>query len=89
MTQTSSGNVFVRYLPPGVKVGASAPYLTVATYPFPNAFAAVKRTVKGNSAGTIKLPGGGLAVVDRQYPKSIHLAYPGSNVQVEVFDVVG
>jgi hypothetical protein len=86
VTQTSNGNVFIRYLPPGVKVGAPAGYLTVATYPFPNAFAAIQGTSKTNKTGTIKLAGGGLAVVDGQYPKSIHLAYPHSDVQVEVFD---
>jgi hypothetical protein len=86
LTQTSNGSVFIRYLPPGVKVAAVEPYLTVATYPFPNAFAAMQRTSKGNKTGTIKLAGGGLAVVDGQYPKSIHLAYPHSDVQVEVFD---
>jgi hypothetical protein len=86
LTQTSNGNVFIRYLPPGVNVGAPAGYLTVATYPFPNAFAAIQRTSNGNKTGTIRLGGGGLAVVDGQYPKSIHLAYPHSDVQVEVFD---
>ena len=25
-------------------------------------------------------------MVDKSYPKSIHLAYPGSDYQVEVFD---
>jgi hypothetical protein len=86
LMQTSNGNVFIRYLPPGVKVGAPAGYLTVATYPFPNALEAIQRTARGNKTGTIRLTGGGLAVVDGQYPKSIHLAYPRSDFQVEVFD---
>jgi hypothetical protein len=86
LTQTSTGKVYIRYLPKGVKVGASEPYLTVATYPFPHAFAAIQRNARGNRTGTIKLAGGGLAVIDAHYPKSIHAAYPNSNVQVEVFD---
>jgi hypothetical protein len=86
LTQTATGNVFVRYLPSGVKVGAAKTYLTVVTYPFQGAFAAIQRLAKGNTGATIKLSGGGLAVVDAQYPKSIHLAYPGVNYQVEVFD---
>ena len=28
---------------------------------------------------------GGIALVDQAYPKSIHVAYPGSDYQVEVF----
>jgi hypothetical protein len=86
LTQTSSGQVYVRYLPRGVKVGASADYLTVGTYPFAGAFAAIKQVAKGNAANTIKLPGGGLGVVDGQYPKSIHVAYPNVDFQIEVFD---
>lgn len=86
LTQTSTGKVFVRYLPKGVKVGSKTPYLTVATYPVANAFADIQRAAKGNGSLTIKLKGGGLAVVDAQYPKSVHLAYPGSDYQVEVFD---
>ena len=66
-------------------VGAKDAYPTVVTYPFPQALAAIRRVAKGNKAGVIKLSGGGLAVVDGQYPKSIHLAYPHSDFQVEVF----
>ena len=86
LARTGAGAVFVRYLPSGVAPGANRPYLTVATYPFPGAFAAVRRTAARNPTGTIRLSGGGLAVVDAGYPKSIHVAYPGVPYQVEVFD---
>jgi hypothetical protein len=85
LTQNSAGAVFIRYLPPGIAPGANDAYPTVATYPFPQALAAIRRVARGNKAGVIKLSGGGLAVIDRQYPKSIHLAYPHSNFQIEVF----
>jgi hypothetical protein len=85
LTETSNGKVYVRYLPAGVKVGdRQADYLTIATYPFPGAYGAVAKTATG--ASTIRLARGGIAVVDTSYPKSIHLAYPGSSYQVEVFD---
>ena len=84
LTDASNKRVFVRYLPAGVKVGASKPYLTVATYPFPGALAALERTAKGEA--TIKLAHGGIGVVDKAYPTSIHIAYPGSNYQIEVYD---
>ena len=86
LARTDAGAVFVRYLPSGVAPGANQPYLTVATYPFPRAFAAVRRTAARNPTGAIRLSGGGLAVVDAGYPKSIHAAYPGVPYQVEVFD---
>jgi hypothetical protein len=83
LTQTSSGRVYVRYLPRSVPVGVNKPYLTIATYPYPHALAALKALT--NQSGAIQLDHGGLALVDRAYPKSVHLAYPGSNYEVEVF----
>ena len=81
----SGGKIIIRYLPLGVKVGTPKPYLSVATYPFPGAFQAIQALAKRDNQVAIKLPDGGLAVFDRTYPKSIHLAYPGSKYQVEVF----
>jgi hypothetical protein len=85
LSQNSAGAVFIRYLPPGVPLGTKAEYTTVATYPFPQALAAIRRVARGNKAHQIKLGQGGLAVIDRQYPRSIHLAYPRSDLQIEVF----
>jgi hypothetical protein len=86
LTQASNGSVYVRYLPNGAAAGAKKTYLTVATYPVLNALEAVRRTAKNSGARTIDLPGGGLAVVDGSDPRSVYLAYPNSNYQVEVFD---
>jgi hypothetical protein len=84
LTETSTGNVLLRYLPQGVQVGDPRPgYLTVATYPFHGAYAALKKVAGGTA---INLTHGGIAVVDGHYPESVHLAYPGTNYQVEVFD---
>jgi hypothetical protein len=83
LTRTSTGNVFVRYLPLGVKVGTKqALYLIVATYPYRNALQALK----GLAGPKLTIPGGGLAIVDQKDPKSVHLAYPGIQDQVEVYD---
>jgi hypothetical protein len=83
LTRTSTGTVFVRYLPPGVKAGAKQQkYLIIATYPFVNPVNALK-----NLSGThLAIPGGGVAMVDRAHPQSVHLAYPGVDDQVEVYD---
>lgn len=77
------GRIYIRYLPPGVDVGGEQSYLTVATYPLPGAFEAVQR-VAGNGIEKIELANGGVAVLDRNDPENIHLAYPGSDYQVEV-----
>lgn len=83
LRRTSDGNVYVRYLPPSVKAGtASAKYLTVATYPFIGAYASLQK-VAGDAA--VAIPGGGIAFVDAKDPKSIHLAFPDINYQVEVY----
>jgi hypothetical protein len=86
LTKTSQGGFVLRYLAPGAPLGVATPFLTVGTYPVPNAFAAVKRLSLAKGATSIKLTGGGLAVVNPRFPKSIYLAYPGSNYEVEVFD---
>jgi hypothetical protein len=86
LTQTDSGKVYIRYLPPGVKIGAPKVYLSVATYPFPGAFGATQALSKQKGVETIQLSGGGIAVIGKTYRKSIHIAYPGSDYQVELFD---
>ena len=84
LRRTSNGDVYVRYLPRNVKAGSpSAAYLTVATYPFTGAYAALQK-VAGSSG--VAIPGGGIAVVDKKDPKSVHVAYRNINYQVEVYD---
>ena len=48
--QTSNGQVSIRYLPKGTKLGAAGQYLTVGTYPYPGAFAAIKTLTKEPNA---------------------------------------
>jgi hypothetical protein len=84
LTRTHDGKVYVRYLPPGAKVGAKgARFLIVATYPFAEAFQALKNVSHGQETA---LPGGGIALVDTTYPKSVHLAFPGVDYEIEVYD---
>jgi hypothetical protein len=86
LLRTSGGQVHIRYLPPGVKVGSTQPYLTIATYPFPDAFRVTRGLTKQKNTAEIKMPGGGVAVLTKSYPQSIHLAFPRSDFQIEVYD---
>jgi hypothetical protein len=86
LVRTSQDQVYIRYLPPGVGVGARGQYLTVATYPFRGAFDAILKLAQKQNATTLTLSNGGRAVIDPTNPKSIHLAYPGSDIEIEVFD---
>jgi hypothetical protein len=84
VTRTADRKVYVRYLPKGVKVGDSrADYLIVATYPYPRALRAL-RGVAGKRA--VRVRGGASAFVDPTYPKSVHMAFPDADYQIEVFD---
>jgi hypothetical protein len=81
------GNVFIRYLPAGVGLGDPRPnFLTVGTYPKGKSFAVLKRqgNRRGNRSRTTS--GGGIAVWSDSRPQSVYVAYPGQNVQIEVYD---
>jgi hypothetical protein len=86
LSQASNGNVYVRYLPAGVAVGSPDQYFSVGTYPYPGAFASIQALSKQKNAESLKMKGGGLAVIDAQQPTNIHAAFPGSDYQIEVFD---
>jgi hypothetical protein len=87
VTRTSHGALYVRYLPPGVELGDRHPiYTTIATYPLPNALAAMKRSAAAPGFKRAEAPRGGLAVWRRSRPTSVYLAYPGRDFLVEVFD---
>ena len=84
LTRTRTGKIFIRYLPPGAKVGSKqAIYLIVATYPIPNALRSLETLADEHP---FAIPGGGIAIVDQEHPGSVHLAYPGVDYQLEVYD---
>ena len=85
LTQTPAGRSYVRYLPAGVHAGASTPYLTIGTYPLANALAVTKAAARGKGVVTIGIPGG-FAFYKASSPTNVHVAYPGKNVQIEVYD---
>jgi len=88
LTRTAAGRVYIRYLPAGVKVGSTALYLTVATYPMPGAFAITRRAA--SRSGTVRIRvRGGVAFYTPGRPTSVYLSFPGSEEQIEVYDPVG
>jgi hypothetical protein len=87
LTRTNRDYVYVRYLPQGVEVGDKRPqFLTIGTYPKPNAFAGVEKAAKRKGEIVRKIGNGGLAVASLRRPQSVYFAYPGSDVLVEVYD---
>jgi hypothetical protein len=85
LSQTSVGNVFVRYLPNSAPLGDKRPlWLTVGTYPISGAFEATKNAGRQPGTTVRRLPDGGV-VVSGANSTSAYFSYPGSRVQVEVF----
>src|SRR5262249_11708237 len=88
-TETADNRIYVRYLPKGVDAGSHKPFLTVASYPVVNAFALTRRAA--GRPGTVKLPvdGGGIAFSSASRPTNAYVAFPGTNLQIEIFDPSG
>ena len=86
LTQTSSGSVYIRYLPQGVPVGTKALFTLVGSYPVTNAYKVLQGLAKKSDSTSFTAPGGGIAVYSHRSPTNVYLAYPGSNVQIEVYD---
>jgi hypothetical protein len=86
LTKTNRGKVFVRYLPPGVELNDPRPnFLTVGTYPRSGAYPTLRKFSKTPDAVSKPLAGGGIAVYSRAAPQSVYVAYPDSDLQIEVY----
>jgi hypothetical protein len=87
LTVTAGGRVYVRYLPRGAAAGDSrADFLTVGTYPGTRAYENLKKVSTGPAVHSNLLDGDGLLVAPKRLPKSVYLAYPNADYQVEVYD---
>jgi ferric-dicitrate binding protein FerR (iron transport regulator) len=87
LTRTSQDRIYIRYLPSNVSVGTSkADYTIVGTYPVANAYDVLKTLAKTTGHSSFSAPDNGFAVYSTSQPTNVYLAYPGSNVQIEVFD---
>lgn len=83
------GSVYLRYLPSGVPAGDErATFLTVGTYPVPEAQDAVRRAAE-TAGGTLgRVQAGGIVFTEPESEMSAYLAYPDSDLQIEVYHPV-
>lgn len=88
LTLTDDGSVFVRYLLPGKEVGASEGALTVATYPVADAYSVTQKGASGEGSVIVQAPGDGFAMRSKSSRTNVYLAFPGEDVQVEVYSPV-
>jgi hypothetical protein len=86
LTRTPQDRIFVRYLPKGVAAGTrEAKYTLVGTYPVDGAYGVLKELAKAGGESSFTAPKNGFAVYSTDHPTNIYLAYPGSDVQIEVY----
>jgi hypothetical protein len=87
LAEADTGRVYVRYLDEGVDAGVrSTKYMTVVTYPVPNAAAALRRGLaKRPDAELARGDDGAVVLIDPSTPGSVRLAYPGADQQVELY----
>jgi hypothetical protein len=87
LTRTTTGEIYVRYLPPDEKIGEREKgYLTVATFPLDNAYDALKAVSQKPGEVVKQAPNHGLVVTKERSPTNVYIAYPGQGFQIEVYD---
>lgn len=87
LSQPEAGRTYVRYLTEGAEAGDQrAEFLTVGTYAQPDAVAALRRQAQESDGVLGTAPGKAVVFFNRDQPASVYLAYPGVDVQIEVFD---
>lgn len=87
LSQPDEDRTYVRYLTGDAAAGDERPdFLTVGTYVQANPVAFLRRQAR-RSGGTIgQAPGNATVYFNRDDAGSVYLAYPGSPVQIEVYD---
>jgi hypothetical protein len=86
LARSSKGAVAVRYLPYGVKAGDRRAFLTVVTYPFPQAYATAQAATQQPGTDWLRVAGGGLATYIQAKPTNVYVAFPRVDYMAEVYD---
>jgi hypothetical protein len=87
LTVDVNGNIFIRYLRAGEPAGSrKSTSLTIATYPFANAFETLRSAASRPGAASGHILDGGLVVAAGGSPRNAYIAYPDRDIQVEVYD---
>ena len=87
LERTAEGNTSIRYIPEGEEGGGeTGDYLTVVTYPYPDAHGALTQQAAAGDVLSRELPNGGFAISQPDQPTNAYLAYKGEDYQVEIYD---
>lgn len=87
LSRPEAGRTYVRYLTEGAEAGdRRADFLTVGTYVEEDAVEKLRSQAKEADGVLGTAPGQAVVYFNRNQPASVYLAYPGVDVQIEVFD---
>jgi hypothetical protein len=87
LSRPGEGRTYVRYLTGGAKAGDERPdFLTVGTYLHANPVKALKEQAQEGGGVLGTAPGNATVYFKRKEPHSVYLAYPGVEVEIEVYD---
>lgn len=87
LTMNEAGAAFIRYLPNGDGANDTAKkYLTVATYMVNAAFDAVKAAGNEQDGIGLTTADGAAVYYNKNSATNVYMAYPGQDLQIEVFD---
>lgn len=84
--QRLPGRAYIRYLPKGEKQETEKPFLTVGSYEQPEALASIRDLGQKAGAILVKIANGGSAYAEGPQATSAYMAFPGVDVQIEVYD---
>jgi hypothetical protein len=87
LSRPDKERIYVRYLTGDAEVGTKqTDFLTVGTYTFPGAAAALQKLSEKPGGVRASTAGGGIVYFDRNRPQNVYLAYPGVDIEIEVYD---
>jgi hypothetical protein len=87
LTETSSGRVYVRYLPEGAEAGDPAPgYVTVGTYQVADAAGALRDAANPKQGKALAMSkNGAVVLLETNRAENVHMAFPNTNEQIEIY----
>jgi hypothetical protein len=86
LTETAKGRIYVRYLRGDARVGDSrSSFITVATYPSEDGVAKLRQAADAGGGAELGRTGDGAVLLADPSATSAYLAYPGGDVQVELY----
>jgi hypothetical protein len=85
LSRPEADRTYVRYLTEGVEAGDPRPFLTVGSYQLADPVTALRGLGEKPGGVLASAPGDGTVYFDREDPQSVYLAYPDTEVEIEVF----